>query len=60
MEVAQNMGEHMDPAVGNKARILKVLYALDEPEGGLYFCSDQQNIISSGFISFTNVLPVDL
>lgn len=47
----------MDAAVGNQARILKVL---DEPKGGLDFCSDQENIISSGFISFTNVLLVDL
>lgn len=41
-------------------QILKVPCVLDEPKGSLDFCSDPQNIISSGFISFTNVLPVDL
>lgn len=58
--VALSMGNHMDSVEGNQARILKVPCVPDEQKGCLDFCSDQQNIISSGFISFTNVLPVDL
>lgn len=50
MEVAQRMGEQMDAAVGNQAGILKQPCVLSEPKGGLDFCSDQQNIISYGFI----------
>ena len=60
VEVAQSTGEHMDAVGRNQAEILKVPCVLSEPKGGLDFCSDQQNINSSGFISFTNVLPVDL
>jgi len=50
----------MDAAGGNQAGILKLPHGFDEPKCGLDFCSDQENIISSGFISFTNVLPVDI
>lgn len=54
------MGEHMYASVGIQAEILKVSYVLDEPKGGLDLCSDEQIMISSGIISFTNVLSVDL
>lgn len=52
METAQNMQE---VAVGNQAWALKTLPVLNEPKGSLGFCSDQQHVISSGFISFSGV-----
>lgn len=48
--MAQSIREHMEAAIENQVRIFKFPYVLSEPKGGLDFCSDQQNTISSVFI----------
>lgn len=47
VEESQDMREHMEAAIEDHVRIFKLPCVLREPKGGLDFCSDQQNPISS-------------